>query len=215
MNMSTDLFLGYQRVSKANLGGRGVSLESQTRWLTNEAERKGVSLEIMSEAEGTSGKRLTNRPVLLETLRRLDNGDAQGLFVQKLDRLARSTQGFLTVLERSRQNGWKLVVGDAVDMTSPMGVAMGTMLAVFGELEREMIRERTREALNFKRSQGMTFGRPSLLPPTVISEIYLRRSEGVSLSAIARDFNERNIKTANGGAQWWPSTIKSILSKVA
>jgi DNA invertase Pin-like site-specific DNA recombinase len=38
-------------------------------------------------------------------------------------------------------------------MTSPYGRAMAQMSSVFAELERAMIRERTRNAMNVKRSR--------------------------------------------------------------
>jgi DNA invertase Pin-like site-specific DNA recombinase len=38
-------------------------------------------------------------------------------------------------------------------MTSPYGKAMTQMTSVFAELERAMIRERTRNAMNVKRSR--------------------------------------------------------------
>ena len=45
-------------------------------------------------------------------------------------------------------------------MTTPTGLAMAGMLAVFAEFEREILRERVKAGIAQARSNGMTFGRP-------------------------------------------------------
>ena len=208
--------IGYSRVSKENTSGRGVSLDEQALWLTSEAIRRGALLEIVSEGAGVSGKKLSNRPVLIEVLRRLDAGEAHGLVVKKLDRLARSVADFLYILERSRKGKWILIIGDLnIDTSTPMGEAMATISATFAQLERQVISERTKEALAYKKSQGIRIGRRSVLPAKVINEIDLMKASGQSLSSIARDFNLRAVKTAHGGKAWHASTIKAVLERAA
>ena len=52
------------------------------------------------------------------------------------------------------KGGWGLVALDApVDTTTPQGAAMAQVLAVFAELERRLIGERTKAALAVKRAQ--------------------------------------------------------------
>ena len=50
----------------------------------------------------------------------------------------------------------------AADGSDPMAVAMRQLLDVFSQLERGMIRERTRAALQAKRSRGEVRGKPRL-----------------------------------------------------
>ena len=53
------------------------------------------------------------------------------------------------------KRGIQLVdIAENFDMTSPYGRAMAQMASVFAELERATIRERTRSAMNVKRSRG-------------------------------------------------------------
>ena len=47
-----------------------------------------------------------------------------------------------------------------IDTRTPMGKAMAHMAVVFAELERDFIRMRTREALQAKKENGVTLGRP-------------------------------------------------------
>ena len=157
----SEKLIGYTRVSKENLSGKGVSLDEQSEWLISEANRRKATLEIVSEGEGVSGKKLSNRPVLNETLRRLDKGEATGLVVKKLDRLSRSVADFLYLLERSRKGKWSLIIGDLdIDTSTPLGEAMATVSATFAQLERAKIAERTRDARAHKKAQGVTLGRP-------------------------------------------------------
>jgi DNA invertase Pin-like site-specific DNA recombinase len=210
----SEKLIGYTRVSKENLSGKGVSLDEQSEWLISEANRRKATLEIVSEGEGVSGKKLSNRPVLNETLRRLDKGEATGLVVKKLDRLSRSVADFLYLLERSRKGKWSLIIGDLdIDTSTPLGEAMATVSATFAQLERAKIAERTRDALAHKKAQGVRLGRPLALPENTAVMINHLRLEGLTLTAIAEEFNSRGVPTAHGGSRWYPSTIKKVLDR--
>ncbi|MEU4039638.1 recombinase family protein [Streptomyces collinus] len=54
---------------------------------------------------------------------------------------------------------------------TPTGRTMFQMQGAFAELEREMIRQRTREGLAEKRAQGVRLGRPATLPVDVVARI--------------------------------------------
>jgi DNA invertase Pin-like site-specific DNA recombinase len=210
----TQRLIGYTRVSKENFSGRGVSLDEQAEWITAEANRRKASLELVSEGEGVSGKKLSNRPILTETLNRLDKGEFDGLIVKKLDRLSRSVSDFLYLLERSRKGKWSLIIGDLdIDTSTPLGEAMATVSATFAQLERAKIAERTRDALAHKKSLGVTLGRPAKLSENIVLMINHLRLQGLSLEAIANEFNSRSIPTAHQGARWYPSTIKAVLDR--
>jgi DNA invertase Pin-like site-specific DNA recombinase len=210
----SEKLIGYTRVSKENLSGKGVSLDEQSEWLISEANRRKATLEIVSEGEGVSGKKFSNRPVLNETLRRLDKGEATGLVVKNLDRLSRSVADFLYLLERSRKGKWSLIIGDLnIDTSSPLGEAMAIVSATFAQLERAKIAERTRDALAHKKAQGVRLGRPLALPENTAVMINHLRLEGLTLTAIAEEFNSRGVPTAHGGSRWYPSTIKKVLDR--
>jgi hypothetical protein len=75
--------------------------------------------------------------------------------VAKLDRLFRSVADAANVIADFDTKGIQLVsIGESFDMSSPYGRAMAQMASVFAELERAMIRERTRSAMSVKRSRG-------------------------------------------------------------
>lgn len=215
-NKTELLLLGYTRVSKENKNGIGVSISEQTQWLTSEADRRNSALELVNEGEGVSARKMANRPVLMETLKRLDRGEADGLIVKKLDRLARNVADFLTILERSRKGKWALIIGDLdIDTSTPLGEAMATVGATFAQLERARISERTKEALAYKKQQGVKLGRPVTLSSELVSEIVALRSSGKTLQAIADHLNANEVPNAHKGLKWYPSTIKNTLERVS
>lgn len=88
----------------------------------------------------------------------------------------------------------------------------GTKLVPVDELER-LIAERRRPApmpaLSAKR------GRPPAVTPEVVDLIRDRYAAGRTLRQIATDLNDRRVPTAHGGAQWWPSTVRSVVRRSA
>ncbi len=88
---------------------------------------------------------------------------------------------------------------------------MANVMATFAQLERELIGQRTREALAVKRSQGVRLGRPSTVPQEVIERISRERASGKSLRAIAAGLTSDGVPTAHGGKAWHASTVKSLL----
>jgi hypothetical protein len=79
-------------------------------------------------------------------------------------------------------------------------------------IERDRISERTREALAIKRAQGVRLGRPSTLPPAIVTRILAEREAGASLRAIADGLTRDGIATAQGGRAWYASTVRKVLA---
>jgi hypothetical protein len=49
------------------------------------------------------------------------------------------------------------------------------------------------------------------LPVEVVARIRDEYAQGKSLGAIANDLNSDRVPTAQGGRQWWPSTVRDVL----
>ncbi len=201
--------LGYTRVSTLEQGGNGASLEGQHGAIVAEVERRGWSLvEVVSEV--ASGKAADRREQLQDALSRLERGDADVLVVSRLDRLTRSLLDFARIVERAQAGGWSLVVVEqAFDLSTSHGRAMAGMLAVFAAFERDLISERTRDALAVKRAQGVHTGRRSTLPAAVIERIRRDREAGSTWQAIADGLNNDGVATGQGGSCWRPSSVRA------
>lgn len=85
----------------------------------------------------------------------------------------------------------------------------GMRLIPVDELKR-YIADHT-EAARIQRSPRRRPGRPQVVPPDLVALIREKHSRGDSLGEIARSLNADGIATAQGGRQWWPSTVRAIL----
>ena len=207
---NTPGIVGYVRVSTDEQAVSGLGLAAQRQAIEAEAARRGLPLLAVYEDAGISGKSLA-RPGLSAALADLDAGNGTVLLVAKLDRLSRSVHDATGLMQRAERAGWGLVAMDAnVDTTTPQGAAMTQVLAVFAELERRLIGERTKDALAVCKAQGVKLGRPRTLDSEVVARIRTAHADGQGWSKIARDLTTEGVPTAQGGARWYPATVRYV-----
>lgn len=204
--------VAYLRVSTQEQGDSGLGLEAQQARLEAEAAQRGWGpLGVVCEV--ASAKNLQGRPLLREVLDRLDRGEGNVLAVAKADRIARNTRDLLAVADRAERNGWHLLIADLqVDTTTPAGRFVLTTMAAVGQLERDLISQRTREALAAKRARGDRLGRPSALTRETLTQVAAMRAEGQSLRTIASHLTAAGVPTATGRTTWFPSTVRQALA---
>lgn len=207
----TPLALGYVRVSTADQAEHGASLDAQRTALENEAERRGWELDVVVE-DGVSGKVApSRRPALGPALAALDAGEADALMAVRLDRVSRSVADFAALIDRAGKKQWGLVLlSPALDLTDPAGRFTANVLASAAQYERELIGARTREGLAQRRAEGVRLGRPPTLSVGTVDRIVRERLQGASFRQIADALNEAHVPTAQGGAQWWPATVRKV-----
>ncbi len=206
--------VGYSRVSTTEQGDSGLGLAEQRDAIERECDRRGWQLvDVLTDV--ASGSSTNGREALAEALERLDGGSGGILVVAKLDRLARSLPDFVAILARAERNGWAVVALDAnVDTTTPSGALMVNVLAAFADYERRIIGARTKAALAAKKAQGARLGRPVTLASDVRARIRSMREAGQTLTAIAETLNDERVPTAQGGARWWPATVRAVLQSL-
>jgi hypothetical protein len=77
---------------------------------------------------------------------------------------------------------------------------------------------RTREALQVKKENGVTLGRPRSTPADVVARVVRERTEGKTAYAITRDLNKDAVPTAQDGLRCWEENsayavrVKSVRS---
>lgn len=203
--------VAYARVSTDEQFLGGAGLAAQRSAIEAACAARGYDLLRVYEDVASGGK-LAGRPELAKALEAARTGEAEALVVAKLDRLSRSVHDFSGLLDRSRREGWSLVILDfAVDTTTPTGELAATTVAAAAQFERRMIGVRTREALAVRRAQGVKLGRPRQLPEDVVARIAAERKGGKTLQAIAETLNADGVPTAQGGQRWWPATVGVVL----
>jgi Recombinase len=85
----------------------------------------------------------------------------------------------------------------------------GTKLIPVDELER-LLAER-RRATRAERRPRSRPGRKTTVPTEIVARIRSEYASGRSLGEIARQLNAGGVPTAQGGRQWWPSTVRAVL----
>jgi DNA invertase Pin-like site-specific DNA recombinase len=132
------------------------------------------------KASGT----LRKRPELEMCLRSLKAGDV--LIVWKLDRLGRSLRDLITLLDDLKGQGIKFKsLTEAIDTETPTGRAMWQMVGVLAELERSLIKERTKAGRDAAQRRGVKLGRPRKLSPQQIAHAKKLIENGESPAHVA------------------------------
>ena len=150
-----NIALLYARVSTQMQVNDGMSLGAQERDLLRAAELAGFTETELLREEGRSGKSIRGRPVLRDALDRLDNGEAAAIFVTRIDRLARSTQDFLSIVDRANKNNWRIVMLDLnLDTGSYQGRFVASVMSALAEMERNIIAERQKDVHRDRRENG-------------------------------------------------------------
>ncbi len=209
--MRSGSVVGYVRVSTAEQRDTGLGLEAQRTAITAEAARRGWEILEIVEDAGYSAKDLA-RPGMGRVLELLRTGAAGALVVAKLDRATRSTMDAASLLLRAKSEGWTFVALDlGVDTGTPTGELVASVMAAVSQWERRAIGQRTKEALEAKRDQGVALGRPAVLDEAVVRRILLARSREKGWTAIASELNDEGVPTAHGGRKWYPSTVRAVV----
>ena len=217
--------IGYIRVSTEQQADEGVSLEAQkakiAAWcLVNDYELVSVQVDA-----GISGKSMDKRPGLLDALKSLKKGMA--LVSYSLSRLARSTKDALSIGESVAKKKADMVsLTEQIDTTTAAGKMMFQMLSVLAEFERNLVAERTTNALQHKKRSGQKYTNQTPYgfeaiegrlvevkqEAEVVAEIQAARSSGSTLQAIADNLNGRGIPTKTGKT-WALATIHLLLKR--
>jgi DNA invertase Pin-like site-specific DNA recombinase len=147
----------YARVSTLN-HGQDVGLQLDE--LRQVAEQRGWD-PVAYVDEGVSGKQ-DSRPGLDRMMADVQAGKLDLVAVWKLDRLGRSLQHTLALLETFTQGGVEFVsLRDAgLDTTTPAGRLFTAMIAAFAAFEADLIRERVIAGVRRAQAAGKHCGRP-------------------------------------------------------
>jgi site-specific DNA recombinase len=211
-----------------------MSLEAQESRIRSWAEAMGHKVVEVVVDEGVSGtKLLSERPNGRRVARLLDarKPPADAVVVVRMDRLGRDAAEQISLLKRFRAGKVGLVaIAQQIDLATPHGRAMAQIGAVFNELERALIAERTTEALDELRRQGKAWnhapfgwevqeGRlvPVEAEQATLAYIDWLRDGDISYAKIAAILNAEGHLTKRGGL-WQAMSVRSVertASKVA
>lgn len=223
----------YLRVSTDRQADQGFGLDVQEDAVKAWAKAHRHRIVGWYRDEGVSGSNgVESRDALPQALNAIHRGDAEGIVVYSLDRLARKLEHQEGILAHVWEDGGSVFsIGDGGevledDPDDPMRTAIRQMRGVFAQLERAMVTKRMRDGKRQKRAQGGYTGGP---PPfgyradtgelvedeteqEALALMKSLRSQGASLREIGRALDEAGHQPRRG-RRWHANTIREILNR--
>jgi len=165
------------------IGYARVSTIDQDNGLQISALRSANCDRIIEEKRSA----VKHRPMLEQLLSGLKRGDE--LVIYKLDRLARSLNHLLSIVEHVNNRGARLKsLTEPIDPTTPAGRMFLQVLGSVAEFERALIRERCMAGQLEAIKAGKLIGRPSRIPLQDQNEIVQLVDAGMPHQPIAEAY---------------------------
>lgn len=224
----------YTRVSTAQQAAEGASLDAQEDACRAHAARFGLVVLSVHRDEGISGKdSIEDRPGLQAAIGDVQAHQGAVLVAYSLSRVARRQRVLWTLVDDRDGLGVPLMSAtEPFETATPMGRAMLGMLAVWAQLEADMTAQRTSDALQHLRRQGVRLGNAPLgmrhqdtrdehgrrvidVEPSelaTLDRIVSMRAAGATLDAIAETLTAEGARTKRGG-RWFGSTVNLALKR--
>lgn len=208
-------YVSYLRVSTQRQGHSGLGLEAQRAAVEQFLLPTGGAV-LQEFVEVESGSRRA-RPILVQSIA-LCRKKGATLLIAKLDRLARNVAFVSSLME----GGVEFVAADAPYANR----LMIHILAAFAEHERELISQRTKEALQASKARGVQLGKNGAVLARKNRNDALAAAEPFraavgqalnsghrTLSEIADALNQAGLRTRQNAA-WSPGTIHRLLKRL-
>jgi len=225
--------VAYIRVSTEEQSTLGVSLQAQECAIKSYCDMRSLNLvECVVDAGVSAGKALSTRVGGQRVLDLIKQKQVQGVVAFKLDRLFRNSQDCLQTTSNWDKGSIALHLldmgGQSVDTSSAMGRFFITIMSAMAEMERGLIRERTKMAMKHKASKNQRVGQLPYGKNLSLDTVHLENNQdeqkimlsvfelnkaGLSTRKIAHKLNEQGVKSR--GSRWHHTTIQRIIKKAA
>lgn len=145
----------YIRVSTID---KGQTLEQQELPLTEHCKKENWEFEVFKDFASGSKE---SRPKLDVMMQEIRKGKFNSVLIYRLDRLGRSLKHLLQLIEEFRNRKIRFIcLTQNIDTNTPQGMFFLQILGATAEFERQLIRERIKDKLNYLKSTGRRLGRP-------------------------------------------------------
>lgn len=213
----------YIRVSTQEQAKEGYSIAAQKDKLLSYCKAKNWTINSVYVDDGYTGTNL-ERPALKKLLENINQTDI--VLVYKLDRLSRSQKDVLFLVEdQFLKNDVDFVsLLESFDTTTAFGRAMVGILAVFAQLERDTIIERSKLGKERRAKEGKWRGGPVPLgydytdgklivneyEAIIIEKIFDMYIKGIGMNSISKELNKRGYRSKKN-TKFTPSKIRTYL----
>ena len=225
--------VGYIRVSTIMQVQDGFSLEAQESKIETETNKMNGFLKGIFIDKGISGGSMKERKALEEMMNKIEKGD--WIIVNSVSRLARKTKDLLTIVEFIEKKGCHLLIIDLnLDITSPSGKLILTLMGSQAQFEREITSERVKGVMQHLKKTGSLRTKPPFgmkMNPDhstgasihirdeeeqeIISQIRLLRKKypKVTITRFSELLNIENLKPPRKSKKWYHATLKEIMKR--
>jgi DNA invertase Pin-like site-specific DNA recombinase len=194
--------VGYARTSTVD---QVAGLEAQLEQLTAAGVVRVFHEQVSS---------VTERNQLDAALTYVRAGDS--FVVTKLDRLARSVSGLITIADQLKLKGVTLrILSLDIDTSTPTGQLMLNLLGAIGQFEREIMLERQREGIAKAKREGRYVGRQktALRHAAKVKELAAAGKKPVKIAVelgISRSSVYRILGVGRPGTQIKPAVLGAL-----
>ena len=222
---------GYIRVSTVMQVQDGFSLEAQESKIWKETEKWNGFLESIYIDRGISGGSMEKRLSLDKMLKSLESGD--WIIVNSVSRLARNTKDLLSIVEIIENAGCHLLILDLnLDITSPSGKLILTLIGSQAQFEREITSERVKGVMQHLKKTGNLRTKPPFgwkmnqdhstgasihvreeQEQEIINKIRNLRNKypDLTITNFTEKLNQEHLEPPRKSKKWYHRTVKDIM----
>ncbi len=231
--LNTSVSVGYIRVSTAMQVQDGFSLDAQEAKIYRECVNRNLFCRGLYIDRGISGGSTQKRLGLQEMMSDLKEGD--WVITASVSRLARDTVDLLSLSKKIEDMGCHLVVIDLnLDLTTPSGKLILTLMGSQAQFERELTSERVKTVMGHLKEKGMLRTKPiygwKLNPnrgenePMHIRDEHeqetIKRIRAIrnihpdkKITEFTRIVNESKLQPPRKAKTWYHGTLKDIMKR--
>ena len=224
---------GYIRVSTVMQVQDGFSLEAQESKIWKETEKWNGFLQSIYIDRGISGGSMEKRLGLDKLLKNLEEGN--WIIVNSVSRLARNTKDLLSIVEIIENSKCHLLILDLnLDITSPSGKLILTLIGSQAQFEREITSERVKGVMQHLKKTGNLrtkppFGWKMNQDHSVGASIHVREENeqkiiqqirnlrnkypDLSITNFSEKLNQENLEPPRKSKKWYHRTVKDIMNR--
>ena len=146
----------YIRVSTID---KGQTLEQQELPLIEYCKKENWEYEVFKDFASGSKE---SRPELDKMMQRIRNREFDAVLIYRLDRLGRSLKHLLQLVEEFSNKKIRFIcLTQNIDTNTAQGMFFFQILGAAAEFERQLLRERIKDKLDYLKSTGKKLGRPT------------------------------------------------------
>jgi len=206
-------YFAYVRVSTPKQGA-GVSLDEQQAAIRTHAARHDIEIVEWFEEKETAAK--TGRAVFSKMLARLEQGEAEGVIIHKIDRSARNLWDWANLSKLFDRGIDVQFAHDGVDLKSRGGRLSADIMAIVAADYVRNLREEVKKGFYGRLKQGLYplpapigyldrgKGRPKVIDPErapLVQFAFERYASGsVGLKLLVKELRGRGLRTRRGKA---------------